>query len=101
MTMPPLPEPRVHDCNPLDAPTAFTADQMHAYAIAYAAQRVAPLVEALHYLSAYAASDNQGHLYEGDCPDQSQPDSRDPTCPACEAMDKHRAALAAEQEHSK
>ena len=26
------------------------------------------------------------HLYEGDCPDPLQPDSRDPECPACQRM---------------
>lgn len=28
-----------------------------------------------------------GHLYNGDCPAENQPNSRDPDCPACRAMD--------------
>lgn len=51
--------------------------------------------EALEALLKYATSENQGHLYEGDCPDESQPGSRDPACPACKAMNKAAAALAA------
>lgn len=23
------------------------------------------------------------HIYQGDCPDENQPDARDPNCPAC------------------
>lgn len=46
MTMPPLPRALCRDDTVHDA-DYFTADQMHAYARAYAAQRVAPLVEAL------------------------------------------------------
>lgn len=26
------------------------------------------------------------HIYEGMCPDQQQPDERDPSCPACYAL---------------
>lgn len=52
--------------------------------------------EALTWLHDMAAGGKSvGHLYEGDCPDDSQPDSRDPGCPACKAMDKARAALSA------
>lgn len=52
--------------------------------------------EALTWMHDMAAGGKSvGHLYEGDCPDDSQPDSRDPGCPACKAMDKARAALSA------
>lgn len=36
-----------------------------------------------------------GHLYEGDCPDESQPDASDPACPACKATAAVRPAIAA------
>ena len=29
---------------------------------------------------------HEGHLYEGSCPDSTQPDARDPECPMCRAM---------------
>lgn len=49
MTMPPLPRALCRDDTVHDA-DYYTADQMHAYARAYAAQRVAPLVDALVYV---------------------------------------------------
>ena len=52
MTMPPLPRALCRDDTVHDA-DYFTADQMHAYARAYAEQRCAPLVEALQRAAYY------------------------------------------------
>jgi hypothetical protein len=32
-----------------------------------------------------AAAHPAGHIYDGSCPDDTQPDARDPKCPACAA----------------
>ena len=34
------------------------------------------------------------HVYQGLCPDESQPDASDPACPACLEMQAGKAALA-------
>lgn len=48
-------------------------------------------------LEAIERAEPVAHLYTGDCPDESQPDARDPACPACCAMVAAAQPPAAEQ----
>lgn len=50
------------------------------------------LVEAARSLAAISVSD---HVYEGSCPDELQPDARDPACPMCRVVDAIAALRAA------
>ena len=82
----------------------YTDDQMHAYARAYAEQRCAPLVAALANL--IEAADSMRGTYGciwGDTPEDSDTYTHDKWAEEFlhERADESRAALAAEQEHSK
>ena len=80
---------------------SYTADQMHAYARAYAEQRCAPLVAALANL--IEAADSMRWTYGciwGDTPEDSDTYTHDKWAEEFlhERADESRAALAAEQE---
>ena len=59
-------------------------------------QAMRQALEALTWLHDMAARGKAvDHLYDGDCPDELDRTRRDPACPACRALDKAAAAIAA------
>lgn len=51
------------------------------------AEAVAALPQAVRNERArWEAAATQGHLYVGDCPDETQPNARDPLCPLCQLI---------------